>query len=498
MPACRLAAVSWTSSFFQAEHASCNRKKGAADLRLARRMAEFERLQDEAKKRGERGANLGHLLEQYGGGRIRLKLVIENRRVRYSLSELGDNTIHEVPLYEDPLSGMDYFFTVLPIECLHHDDRINPRSIGANIRRLIEEFMKGRPQLHVSLAWWAPDAEGSGQIKVFDGQHKAAAQILLNVKNLPVRVFIDPDTNVLLQTNTNAGGKLRQVAFDVAVMRHLGSTILAERVQQYREMKGLAEDDYGFSEKDLVGFFTGEHREMLRYIVDAARDNISRNQDNRLMEFVEWSGKSADRPLAYTAVERTFFKEFLYKGALSTRIDEGLERGDNPRSVEQAQLVRLMSLFADVFFVKQWDPETGGWRLENRVQKDAPIPEFHLRAWRVARDETLANILRWVRLVIENYFAWTGTYVDKERLFQTQFPEAVWRRVEAFLRNLAKLPCWVDRQLSNTVFGAKQNLDYWQMIFSTGRAPSGVSVLAQPLDIASMIQEGPNQGDPIQ
>ena len=39
------------------------------------------------------------------------------------------------------------------------------------------------------------------------------------LRELPVRVFVEPDTNVLLQANTNAGGKLRQVAFDAAVMR---------------------------------------------------------------------------------------------------------------------------------------------------------------------------------------------------------------------------------------------------------------------------------------
>ena len=54
----------------------------------------------------------------------------------------------------------------------------------------------------------------AGPVKVFDGQHKAAAQILLGAQELPVRVFLEPDTNVFSQANTNAGGKLRQVAFE--------------------------------------------------------------------------------------------------------------------------------------------------------------------------------------------------------------------------------------------------------------------------------------------
>lgn len=355
--------------------------------------------------------------------------------------------------------------------------------------------MKKRPQLHVALAWWAPETDNTGRVKVFDGQHKAAAQILLGVRALPVRVFVEPDTNVLLQANTNAGGRLAQVAFDPAVMRHLGSTLFMERLRQYQHMKGLRENDYSFSERDLVTFFRGEHREMLRYIIDAVRDSITHNKENRLMEFVEWAGKSAARPLAYANVEKTFFAEFLHMNALDSSIDEGMERGDSPRILEREQLVRLMSLIADVFFVGHWDPEKGGRKLENQLQKGEPIPERHLRAWRIAREEILANVLKWVRLVIENYYAFAGHQVDRERLFQRAFPEALWRRIEAFLRHLAVLPCWVDRNLSSTVFGAKQNRDFWKKVFETGKTPSGVRVLAQPLELMRMIQEGPPKGD---
>jgi hypothetical protein len=79
--------------------------------------------------------------------------------------------------------------------------------------------------------------------------------------------------------------------------------------------------------------------------------------------------------------------------------------------------------------------------------------------------------------------------MDKERILHGKLPEALWDRVRAFLVNLSKLPCWVDRQLSSTVFGAKQNLDFWKQIFKTGKSPSGVQVLAQSLDLNSMIRE---------
>ena len=383
---------------------------------------------------------------------------------------------------------MESFFASLPLEYLHHDDRINPRSIGANIRGLIEEFIQKRPQLHVGLAWWAPENDGAGTVKVFDGQHKAAAQILLGARELMVRVFLEPDVNVLLQANTNAGGKLRQVAFDPAVMRHLGSSLYVERVKRYQSMRGLAENDYSFSEQDLVRFFRGERREMERYIIDAQRDAVTHDQDNALLEFIEWAGKAADRPLSYTTIERSFFREFLYKKALDTRIDSGMEEGNNPRQLERGQMVRLMSLFAEVFFVGRWDPEVGGRRVESRMQDGEAIPEPHLRGWRIAREEVLANVMRWIRLVIANYFAYTGKVIHEERQLHTRLPDELWDRLHNFLEYLSRLPCWVDRNLSTTVFGPKQNLDYWETVFQTGKSPSGIQILAAPLDLNEMIR----------
>jgi hypothetical protein len=206
------------------------------------------------------------------------------------------------------------------------------------------------------------------------------------------------------------------------------------------------------------------------------------------MEFVEWSGKAADRPLAYTNIERTFFAEFLYKKALGTPIGEGLDQGANPRQLEKEQVVRLMNTFAKVFFISQWDPDVGGRQIETKVQRGEAIPEAHLRAWRVAREEILGNIMQWVRLVLENYYAWTGKYLDKERLLQYKISEELWERIESFLRSLAALPCWVDRGLSTTVFGAKQNREFWRTAFTTGKTPSGVRVFTKPLDVNEMIK----------
>jgi len=42
--------------------------------------------------------------------------------------------------------------------------------------------------------------------------------------------------------------------------------------------------------------------------------------------------------------------------------------------------------------------------------------------------------------------------------------------------------------LSASVFGGKQNYDYWQTIFTTGKTPQGQQVLAEAINLIQMIQ----------
>ena len=111
---------------FAITHATCNRQKGASDLRRGTSHCRV------------RGASRGGYRTRRAGCKPRarprpvqwreaeLRLRRCEDAVEFALSKVGKNEIRHVPLYKDPLSDMEYFFTVLPLEYLHHDDRINP------------------------------------------------------------------------------------------------------------------------------------------------------------------------------------------------------------------------------------------------------------------------------------------------------------------------------------------------------------------------------------
>jgi hypothetical protein len=461
-----------------------NRSKQAADLRVARVLARFDNIKATADS-DDRGANLNDVLRSHGGssGAFRAKINCEN--ITYVTE--GDEKI-TVPLHADKLSNMRYFFAVLPIAFVYHDEKINPRPIGANVRGLVEEFFKGRPQLHVALGWISSAELPEGRVNIFDGQHKAAAQILLGATMLPVRIFVDPDFDVLLTTNTNAGTTLRQVAFDKSVQRRLGSAMLRDRIARYRKDKCLSEDDEKFSEKSLVEHFRGEQRAVARYVLDGIRNAITFSSENKLRDYIDNAGKGHEKPFSYSTIEKTFYSKFIGPTMLETPWNHRSEQGENPRTMEVAQVVRLMSLISEKIYMGKYDEEIGTSKLEYKVQKGEDVPERHLRAFRMAKEEILYCWIGYIGKIIENHFLMLGRVVDNQRLFQYPFPEQLWANIGYFVDNLARLPMWVNRDASLTLFGGKQTYGFWQTIFESGSSPTGHKAMPSGLNIMDMIR----------
>lgn len=471
---------------FALTHQGCNRSKQASNLEVARVLQRFAKLKTTLKDEN-RSPNLGDVLEQANGGCHGLGFRIVDGVLKYSFSEIGDNKLYSVPIYKDDMSGFRYFFMKLPIEYLAHDSRINPRSIGSNISKLVEEFYQKRPQLHVALGWISTQ-KGKSPVHVFDGQHKAAAQIMLGIRHLPVRVFIDPDPDTLITTNTNAGTTLKQVAFDKSVQRHLGSSLYQDRIARYQKETGRNEDDLSFSEKNLVDHFKGQSREIKRYILDALRDSITSDPANKLRDYIDFGGRGKERPLSYSTVEKTFYSFFIFQEILETPLSLRMEEGENPRQLEHSQILQLMNIIAEELYIDKFDLQIGTDRIENQLQKGETFTHDHLRAYRMSKEEIIYNWLQYTSQIARQYFIMQGKPDPQARLFQEVFPGQVWENIRKFLRNLSHLPLWVNVDLSATIFGGKQNNSFWEAVFKTGKTPQGMEVLAEPLNLIDILR----------
>ena len=98
-----------------------------------------------------RSPNLGDVLVKHGGSQYLLRMKAVGSTLEITYPEIGRNDVITFPVYDDEISGFRSSFIDLPIEYLHYHDYINPRAIGNNLRKMVEEFHKKLPQMHISL-----------------------------------------------------------------------------------------------------------------------------------------------------------------------------------------------------------------------------------------------------------------------------------------------------------------------------------------------------------
>ena len=330
------------------------------------------------------------------------------------------------------------------------------------------------------------------KIKLFDGQHKTTAQIFLGTKQIVIRLFINPNVDRLIETNTNAGSTLRQISFDKSIMRQLNNTLYAEKIKQYQTAHALSDDDYSFSEQQLIDFFKGEKANVKKYVIDSIKHVITRDEDNKLKDYIDLDGKSKELPISYSAFDKTFLASYISSNLiLKTPIDYKTDEGINPRELEIEQIIKVLNIFAEVLYINKFIPEIGTARIERKIidKKDTEITDNHLVAFRISKEEIMYNWLKYLKMVIKTYFATNGKMIPDSQVFQTKFSNQLWKNIENFVKNLSRLPLWKDRSMANTIFAGKQNYAYWEKIFKTGKNTDEVLVLVKPLNFMEMIKD---------
>ena len=95
----------------------------------------------------------------------------------------------------------------------------------------------------------------------------------------------------MIETNTNAGSTLRQIAFDKSIMSQPNNTLYAERVKKYQQDHTLNDDDFSFSEQQLIDYFKGENVNIKKYIIDSIKHSITHHKENKLKDFIDFEGK---------------------------------------------------------------------------------------------------------------------------------------------------------------------------------------------------------------
>ena len=241
----------------------------------------------------------------------------------------------------------------------------------------------------------------------------------------------------------------------------------------------------------MVDYFKGERGDIRAYIINSQKKEKKKTADNKLQSYINFEGRGNELPLSYSTFEKTLLSRFINaKTILKTPLDYRADEGLNPRILEKEQLITLCNILAEELLIGRYSTEIGTYQIENKVAKGRgqDIPDDHLAAYRIFKEEIMYNWIIYIDKLIKSFFSMTGENYDEQNLFQIKFPDQLWANIKAFVCNLRDLPLWKDRSMAATVFGGKQVYDYWNVAFRTGKTPDGTTVLAKPINYIEMVR----------
>ncbi len=474
-------------------HSTCNRSKGTRDLRLQRLLHQFKAHVDKytsAKVTGSGGDfTLYEAMKEFLPAQQDVGCEIKSEAVSLSWTTNGKPVTETYHLLEEKSSPpARSFVAMLPFECLHHDRDINPRSI-VDLEPMIEEFYGGYPQLQPSLATLNfPGTSGKTKILLFDGQHKAAAQLYAGKQRLLVRVFLNDDKSRLKETNYRAHTKLAQVHFPQLINDRVGADLFHEQFDRFtREADPTKASERSFFQvqkskaqrSDLRQYF----QNYLRYEVLTGKAST---EDNHVLDFTETvTARSKRYPLSYDTLQHTFLQHFLFLKPAR----ESLNESERYRRYERENLVRLMNVFVEeVLAAGRFDLTLGIYRLEERLSSvPDTIPDSHLRAYRMCRKPAMViwslELVRAVSLFLNANRRYASGGWPTERPLWVEICQDDWKQIRQMVRAVRDHKLWGERSspdLMQAVASTKQK--NWAEILLKGTLPGRQGAILPALD----------------
>jgi hypothetical protein len=174
-----------------------------------------------------------------------------------------------VPLYSQRFNNEDhfYFFDEIETRNIENDDKIQLRPLEDKIVAMIFHLRR-HVQLLPSLG--RLDLKEK-KVKVFDGQHKAVAQIVGNRRDrVPCIVFVNPDVEQLRITVFAAHTDFLQQRYKKSHIDDKLADIYADRIRTFRETVGNPQAPY--TEKDILRHDSAANRR--KFLLSAIIDGL--------------------------------------------------------------------------------------------------------------------------------------------------------------------------------------------------------------------------------
>ncbi len=326
----------------------------------------------------------------------------------------------KLTLYKQNVKGKDwyYFYHELSPADIESDDEIQLRPVDSRITGLVFH-LRECPQLLPSLARLDTHEH---KIKVFDGQHKAIAQIIGNrQEKLPFLVFIDPDVNWLRNTVLEAHTKFVQQRYQPSHIDKKMADVYQARILTFRG----GNPNKPYSEKDIIGLEAKAKRNQFleACIIDGLSDK-TQMANNLIARVVK---EQRAKPLLYSSLKR-----FIRKFAKLEPIEFPTGHPDNHREDELNNLASIL----DTIYKES---------LENRWNPANPESEEHKLARNFYYDHTVRVWLDILEASLDYGLSMlAGRQLNIPICYRQEFSDIEKDRITAIVKKLFMHPLWLN------------------------------------------------------
>lgn len=326
----------------------------------------------------------------------------------------------KVNLYKQTIRGKDlyYFFHELSPESIESDDEIQLRPLDSRITGLTFH-LRECPQLLPSLARLETR---NNRIKLFDGQHKAIAQIIGNrQERLPFLVFIDPDVNLLRNTVLEAHTKFVQQRYQPSHIDRKLSDVFQARILSFQ-----GGDPYKpYSEKDILEPESkAKRRQYLEaWIIEGLRD-MTEMAESLIARIVKEQGS---RPFLYSSLKR-----FVRKFAKLEPIEYPTGHPENHRDAELRNLTSVLEAIRQESLEGKWNPsnpEAEEHKLARNFYYDHAV-----RVWLDILEESISFGLSML----------AGKKLDRPICYRAEFSQDEMGRISSIVNRLFLHGLWLN------------------------------------------------------
>jgi hypothetical protein len=323
------------------------------------------------------------------------------------------------PLYRCPITQWQYFYAIVPVEFLENDRELQPRALRQQSLWELYRHFQTNTQLAPSIC-----RIDDKRLLLFDGQHKAAAQIWSGRQELECKVYIDPDARVLKETNLEAHGKFRQMPFYSHELMRKYADIFGEDWEHYMNETEGQKSEAGFFSY-LINTKKKSKPQARNEILEAIYNEIVDNPDNKLSAFLSEKNRSTNQPLTFARLKKTMLSTML----LLPPVEDEFETDTDYRKVERRNLIKLMNIIAEQGLSDKWNPDRND-SLHRRTQRI--FSAGAVRAWTTLLRDAINQHLH-------HY-----TEDERQRFFYRPIDDQEFKYFERFVSKLFSHKVWDD------------------------------------------------------